>query len=221
MIAIHPQPGSFSDQWIAWCDAHGVSYRLVDCYRSNIIQQLKGCHGLMWHWAHYDRKAALFARQLTLSLEQAGIASAPIRQPAGIVTISWARNICSKQSGTPLIPSHVFYDRMEALQWVAQTNFPKVFKQRGGAGSENVQLARSKEDAVRFIHRSFGRGWKANSRFHFLKERLWNVRRDRTLRSIWSVSPGPAADSRIIPDRPCSLWNDHGFWPRSICLCLW
>lgn len=73
MIAIHPRPGSFSDQWIAYCEAHGVPYRLVNCYRSDIVQQLEGCRGLMWHWAHYDHKAALFARQLTLSLEKAGI----------------------------------------------------------------------------------------------------------------------------------------------------
>lgn len=203
MIAIHPTPSGFSDQWIAWCDAHGIAYRLVDCYRSDIMQQLQGCEGLMWHWVHHDHKAALFARQLTLSLERAGIPVFPNTVTCWHYDDKLGQKYLLEAVGAPLVPSHVFYDRKEALQWAAQTQYPKVFKLRGGAGSENVKLARSKMDAVRFIRRSLGRGWKSKSRLYLLKERLWHVQRDRTLKSIWNVWRGlarliiPTEDERV------------------------
>jgi hypothetical protein len=72
-IAIHNRQGSFSDRWISYCQEHQVDYKLVNCYDSDIVAQVKDCLGLMWHWDQNDYKAALFARQLTFSLEKKGM----------------------------------------------------------------------------------------------------------------------------------------------------
>ena len=72
-IAIHEYAGSFSDRWIKYCDEKKVPYKLVNCYDSDIVSQLEDCQALMWHWNQNDYKAALFARQLTISLEKKGI----------------------------------------------------------------------------------------------------------------------------------------------------
>jgi hypothetical protein len=77
-----------------------------------------------------------------------------------------------------------------------------VFKLRGGAGAENVKLVRDESQARSLIRRSFGRGFNQKSRLYLLKERLWHVRRDRTLKSLWNVWRGlarlviPTADER-------------------------
>jgi hypothetical protein len=50
-IAIHERKGSFSDRWIEYCKKHEICHRIVNCYDSDIIDQLKDCDGLMWHWS--------------------------------------------------------------------------------------------------------------------------------------------------------------------------
>ena len=71
-IAIHHRENSFSDTWIRFCRDHSIVYKLVDCYKSDIIEQMEDCDGLMWNWHHQDPRAAQFARQLTYSLETVG-----------------------------------------------------------------------------------------------------------------------------------------------------
>ena len=74
--------------------------------------------------------------------------------------------------GAPLVPTWVFYDKHEALSWVDKTDFPKVFKLRGGAGSANVQLAHTKREAVKLIRKAFGRGFSQYNALGNLKERI-------------------------------------------------
>ena len=56
-IAIHERPGSFSDGCIRYCTEKKIPYKLVNCYDSDIINQLNDCDGLMWHWDQNDYKA--------------------------------------------------------------------------------------------------------------------------------------------------------------------
>lgn len=49
-IAIHHSKGSFSERWITYCQKKGIDYKIVNCYESDIINQLKDCD------AQYGRK---------------------------------------------------------------------------------------------------------------------------------------------------------------------
>lgn len=60
--------------------------------------------------------------------------------------------------GFPMTESWVFYDRNRALDWVDQTELPVVFKLRGGAGSRNVILVKTRQQARKLVLRMFGRG---------------------------------------------------------------
>jgi hypothetical protein len=44
----------------------------VDCYQSDIINQLSDCDALMFHHYHASSKDTLFAKQLLFALESAG-----------------------------------------------------------------------------------------------------------------------------------------------------
>ena len=194
-IAIHARARSFSDKWISYCELHGIPYKVVDCYQSDIVRQLEGCSGLMWHWSHSDAKAALFARQLTLSLEKAGLRVFPDSNTSWHYDDKVGQKYLLEAVGAPLVPSHVFFDRKEALLWADNTTYPKVFKLAGGAGASNVKLATSATLAKRWINRSFRRGWPMQSRLYPLREALWHLRRDRTLRAVLGIGFGLA---RII-----------------------
>jgi hypothetical protein len=184
MLAIHHRPGSFSDKWIEYCDAHNIQYKLVNCFSSDIIQKMEECWGLMWHWAHWDYQAILFARQLTYSLEMMGKKVFPDSNTCWHYDDKVGQKYLLEAIGAPLVPSYVFYDKQEALEWASKTTYPKVFKLRGGAGSQNVKLANTFADAKKMITKSFGRGYKYSDRLGLLNERLWRFKRDKNFSSF-------------------------------------
>lgn len=190
MLAIHDTPDGFSPRWVDYCNERKIPYRRVNCFNTDIVAALEGVTGLMWHWHHWNYAAALFARQLSHSLERRGIAMFPNTATAWHYDDKVGQKYLLEAVGAPLVPSVVFYDAAEAKAWAACAAFPQVFKLRGGAGSENVRLANTQRQATRFIARSFNQGWTAHSRYHPLKERLWHLRRDRDLTSLINVGRG-------------------------------
>ena len=44
-IAIHYSVHSDSKYWIEYCREKGIDYKIVDCYQSDIIDQLSDCEG--------------------------------------------------------------------------------------------------------------------------------------------------------------------------------
>jgi len=199
MLAIHDRKTSFSDKWIEYCRINGVPYRIVDCYGSGIIKQIEDCSGLMWHWSHSDYKASLFARQLAASLELSGKKIFPDFNTCWHFDDKIGQKYLLEAVGAPLVSSHIFYDKEEALIWAGRTNYPKVFKLRGGAGSENVILVKGVSDANRLIKKAFGEGFKLKNRYNFLKERLWHLRRDKNLFAFLNISKGLAR--LLIPSK--------------------
>jgi glutathione synthase/RimK-type ligase-like ATP-grasp enzyme len=189
LIAIHTRTGAFAVEWLAYCRENGIPYKEVDCFASNIIDQLRDCRALFWHWEHSDYCAALFARQLIASAEEMGIEVFPGTPTTWHYDDKIGQKYLLEAIGAPLIPSHVFYDRDAALKWIDGVTFPRVWKLRGGAGSQNVHLARNRNEARRIVKKSFREGW-SNSRFHALKDRLWQFRRGKNLASFSNIGRG-------------------------------
>ena len=96
-IAIHHTEVSFSDRWVSYCVQKNIPYKLVDCYKDNIIQQLSDCDALMWHFHNASPKDTLFAKQLLYSVAASGKKYFLIIIPCGILMIRWGKNICLKQ----------------------------------------------------------------------------------------------------------------------------
>lgn len=171
-IAIHHTPGTFSDRWIEYCRKEGVDYKLVNCYRSDIIEQIKDCDALMWHFHHGSYKDALFAKQLLYAVEQSGKKTFPNHKTCWHFDDKIGQKYLLESLGLPLVPSYVFYTKKEACQWIEKTTFPKVFKLRDGAGSLNVQLVRSSAQAKILAHKAFGSGFSRFNRREHLKEQI-------------------------------------------------
>jgi glutathione synthase/RimK-type ligase-like ATP-grasp enzyme len=76
--------------------------------------------------------------------------------------------------GAPLVPTWVFYSNEEAISWAKETTYPKVFKLRGGAGSQNVRLVKNYKRARQLIRKSFNSGFPAYDPLGSLKER-WRL----------------------------------------------
>ena len=189
-IAIHHTPESFSDRWLSYCKENKIVYKLVNCYDSDIIAHLQDCEGLMWHWNQNDYKAALFARQLTLSLEKKGIKVFPDVNTAWHFDDKVGQKYLLESIDAPFIKSYVFYSKQDALDWIDKTNFPKVFKLRGGAGSINVSLAKTKAEAISLTKKAFGKGFSPVDRLSRLKDRIWVFKRDKNRKALRGIING-------------------------------
>ena len=169
-IAIYKHTG-FSSRWTDYCEKNNIKYTLVKPYDTNIVEQVKGCDAFMWHHVHYDYRDVLFAKQLIYSLETAGIKCFPDYHTTWHFDDKVGQKYLLEAIGAPLVPTFVFYTKKEALQWIENTTFPKVFKLRGGAGAAHVLLVNNSIEARKLVRKSFGCGFSQFNRVGYLKER--------------------------------------------------
>ena len=174
-IAIQ-QGNGFSKRWLVYCERNRIPFKLVDCYRSDIIAQLQECDALMWHFSHNNYRDMLFAKQLIFSLEKAGKKVFPNSDTAWHFDDKVGQKYLLESVNAPMVPSYAFYDKTTAFNWIEETSFPKVFKLRSGAGSENVKLVKTKKHARKLVRKAFGKGFPQFDRFQNLKERLRKFR---------------------------------------------
>jgi glutathione synthase/RimK-type ligase-like ATP-grasp enzyme len=187
-IGIHHTDGSFSERWIDYCKLKGIAYKLVNCYSSDIIKQLDDCDALMWHFSHQSLKASKFAKQLLFSVQAAGKIVFPDYNTVWHFDDKVGQKYLLESIRAPLAPAYVFYTKQEALKWAGQSKYPKVFKLRKGAGSENVRLVKSKNEAVHLVNKAFNRGFKLYHAWSNLKERYRKYRIGKT--SLFDVFKG-------------------------------
>ncbi len=170
-IAIHPNTNSFSERWIKYCEEKNIDYKIVNAFDTNIIQQLKDCDIFMWHHHHAQYKDVLTAKRILFALEHAGVKVFPDFKTGWHFDDKVAQKYLLEAIAAPLVPSYVFYDKIQALDWAKNTSYPKVFKLKGGAGASNVSLVRDYSQAVTLINKAFGLGFSQFDRLEYFKER--------------------------------------------------
>lgn len=172
MIAIHCSDWSFSSRWIDYCKKNQIPYKIVNCFDNDIIQQLKGCKALMWHHSHAIYEDIIVAKKLLFALEHAKIKVFPDFNTSWHFDDKISQKYLLEAINAPLVPSYVFYSKKDAIKWIKKANFPLVFKLRGGAGSENVRLVKTKKKALKLVNISFSKGMLLFDKVNNFWERL-------------------------------------------------
>ncbi|MBN1386939.1 MAG: hypothetical protein JW965_00745 [Bacteroidales bacterium] len=170
-IGIHHSKDSFSERWITYCDEKGIPWKQVDCYSNNIMQQLSDCDALMWHVNQNNPKDKVFAKQLTYSVQAAGKTVFPDFNTLWHFDDKVGQKYLLEAINAPMPGTWIFYDKNTAFQWVNESTFPKVFKLRGGGGSQNVRLVRNARQARRMIRKAFRSGFLGYYAIGSMKER--------------------------------------------------
>jgi glutathione synthase/RimK-type ligase-like ATP-grasp enzyme len=180
MIAIHNSSFGFHSRWRSYCEKQSIPYKVVNCYSNNIINDLKDCNALMWHFNQGNHKDNIIAKQILFALEHTGFVVFPNFKTAWHFDDKVAQKYLFERIGAPLVRSYAFFDKQEALDWANSTTFPKVFKLRGGAGSQNVQLIDSKFQAQKIIYKAFSKGFPKYDAWVSFKERLYKFNRGKS-----------------------------------------
>lgn len=175
-IAIYDRSDSFSGRWVIFCQKHGIDYKLVKPYDSDIVNQIRDCDAFMWHHYQANYKDCLFAKQLLFSLEMGGKVVFPNTESGMLFDDKVGEKYLLESVDAPMVPSYVFYTKKEALCWIDKATFPKVFKLRGGAGSANVILAHTANEARSLVKKAFSRGFPQYNSWSNLKERFRKYR---------------------------------------------
>ncbi len=188
-IAIHDSPGSFSKYWIEYCEKNSIQYKIVNAYSNNIVNNLEDCDAFMWHHHHGDYRDVLFAKQLLYSLQASGKKVFPDACTCWHFDDKVGQKYLLEAIGAPTVPSYVFYNKEDALDWIKNATFPIVFKLRGGAGAANVMLVKNRRQAKSLINKSFGRGFSQFNRFTYLSEcyKKWKNGRDSFISVIKGI----------------------------------
>ncbi len=201
LLAIHDSRNGFHPRWTAYCEERRIPFKNVNCYATNLVDQLADCSALMWHHGQGNPRDLVVAKQILYALEHAGFPVFPNFKTGWHFDDKLGQKYLLESLQIPSPKAYAFYDQPSALEWAATTTYPKVFKLRCGAGSNNVILVKDFEHARKLIHRAFGRGFPAYDPWSSLKERWRKFRLGKA--GIWEPIKGclrffnPPAYSRI------------------------
>ncbi|MDA7951876.1 MAG: hypothetical protein MPJ24_10360 [Pirellulaceae bacterium] len=154
-VAIHNSSSGFHPRWVEYCKTHKIPYILVNALDSDIIQQLKGCDYFLWHFSHMNSSDLLVAKGILYALESKGIKVFPSVQTCFTFDDKISQKYLLESQNIPLVQSDVFYSYSSALEWLKKTTFPKVFKLKNGAGSQNVRLVKNLKEAKKLCKIAF------------------------------------------------------------------
>ncbi|MDR2206625.1 MAG: hypothetical protein LBE36_10795 [Flavobacteriaceae bacterium] len=165
-IAIHQNKTKFDHStswsyvWIDYCEKNNIPYKIVDCFQSDIIDQLKEFTGLLWHFSGYSYSDMLFARSILYSAKQMGLKIFPDFNDAWHFDDKIAETYLLQSVNAPIPQSYIFHQYSDVKTWTQNYNdFPIVAKLKSGSGSHNVKLIKSKNGLLSYAKRMFGRGY--------------------------------------------------------------
>ncbi len=170
-VAIHHYPGSFSDRWISYCKENSITYKIVNALDNDIIKQLSDCDIFLWNHLHYKYRDLLIAKQLLYSLEITGKKVFPDFHTTWHYDDKIGQKYLLESINAPLVPTYVFFNKLEALEWAKKSEFPKVFKFSRGAGSQHVKLVKNRAEVIKIINQAFKKGFSQYSGLETFKER--------------------------------------------------
>ena len=144
-----------SPRWAKALEKSGLEVRWVDVYRPDILDQLQGCHGFMWRWAHFKGMSRIATRLLPVIERELKLAIYPDQNTCWHYDDKIAQAYLLKAAESPHPMTWVWFDRDKALAWLDQAPFPMIMKLATGAGASNVVLLKNKAEAAALTRKMF------------------------------------------------------------------
>jgi glutathione synthase/RimK-type ligase-like ATP-grasp enzyme len=188
-IGIHHENGSFSERWIEYLKQRAIPYKLYNGFDSNIIYQIKNDNltHFMWHFSQNNYDDKLHARILYRVLRELGISTYPNEESYWHFEDKEAQKYLFESLDIPFVQADIFYDKISALKYIENSDYPKVFKLRGGAGSINVRLVNNKSQARKIVNRAFGKGFLAFDKLAIFNDTIERFLRQKTFHNFLRI----------------------------------
>jgi glutathione synthase/RimK-type ligase-like ATP-grasp enzyme len=139
-------------------DYNNIDSIFLDVSQPDFFNRVAKTDLFIFRWHHNDDHRQLAGTILPIIEKEMGVRCFPDSNTCWHYDDKIKQYYLLKHYGFPFIDCWVFWDKREALKWVETASLPVVFKLKGGAGSRNVILISTKQQARRIIKKMFGSG---------------------------------------------------------------
>jgi len=162
LIGIHKdlynEFGPFIEKYESILKINGIESIRLEINEPEFWDKVKDLDIFIFRWQHNDDHHQIAETILPVIENQLQIKCFPDLNTCWHFDDKIRQYYLLKNMSFPIIESHVFFDKNAAYKWASNAHFPVVFKLKGGAGSMNVVLVKTKKQAIKVINRMFGRG---------------------------------------------------------------
>lgn len=162
-IAVHYDPSykdSFGFKWIEYINRNNGCLAIpVNMFDSDIMKVISDVDAVMWHYRHYipcDKKLAGHILD-AIEFDQKKIVF-PNHNTRWHFDEKVSQYYLLESYKVPHVDTHIFWNYYEALNFIEQCNYPKIFKLSTGAGSANVVKLSNYNQAKEKLDLMFGNG---------------------------------------------------------------
>lgn len=181
----------------------------------DFFKQLSDLDAFIYRWLHYDYDRQIAHTIIPVIENELHIKCFPNLRTCWHYDDKIRQYYLSESNGLPMTGCHIFWDKSEALKWLADAQLPLVFKLKGGAGSQNVILVKSKNQGAKLIHKIFGSGFKgfqfsAGSTFmndfnvtKLFKQYMWHLKmyaKGQPVETAYSPQKNYAIFQKFLPE---------------------
>jgi glutathione synthase/RimK-type ligase-like ATP-grasp enzyme len=133
---------------------NSISYTFLNINDDDFWLKLKDTDILMYKWRNNDNHH-LLANILRPVLESLNIRFFPNSETSWHYDDKVKQYFLMVNHGMEPVPTHVFFHKNKAFDFINSTSFPIVAKLKKGASSSNVLLIKNKKEAKKFVHKAF------------------------------------------------------------------
>lgn len=156
-LAIH-NGSNWNERWIRYCRERSIPHKVVNCFDSDVLDQIKECGGLMWMLRLDRPQDMLVGRHVLNAAKLMGLKVFPDFPESWHYDDKLAQKYLFEALGLPTPRAWAFFEETRALQFIERCDLPVVAKLRHGASSSNVRLLRTRREGRSYVRRMFGRG---------------------------------------------------------------
>jgi glutathione synthase/RimK-type ligase-like ATP-grasp enzyme len=174
-IAIHSYPGSFSSEWISYCEEKNYDYVILDFFKHNAIEELLKCDLILWHFQHGVPKDMILAKYLLGALEISGKVVFPSTNDSWHFDNKLAQSYLFKSLKLKTPITEVYFSLRDVN--LDLFKFPIIVKLKGGSGSRNVKKINNLVELKKYARRIFSSGIRQYDAFGGIVEaiRRWKL----------------------------------------------
>lgn len=137
----------------------GIQVKLYDIWKENQINELlyDSFDGFIWR-AKHNPPIKRLAKRLVYLFKIHNIPTHPTWTDYWHFDDKIAQSFLYKKNDVAVPETEIFFSRDKALDFIDRATFPLIYKCAHGAGSSNVGLLTSRQDARRYAKKAFGKG---------------------------------------------------------------
>lgn len=162
LVGIHVDPNrgfnKVLERYEEILDFNEIKHIRLDINKTEFWSEVKKLDLFIFHYVGTEREHLIAKTIIPIIENELGIPCFPGSNANWVYDDKIREYLLLEQSNFNVIPTWIFWNKKDALDWFKRAELPLVFKLSGGASSENVVLVKAKRYGKKLIRKMFGKG---------------------------------------------------------------